>query len=853
MIHPTFHLSLNTPIDTGLLTTGSFDGDNLSIICGSSTGKIYVFNPHNRDESMDLEKQQLNINQRIIRLDTGKLHSHGAFDTLFYVCENSITAFNIEENKDIYFIQPEENISDAIFCEVVDSDPLMYLATDGFLTGYDATGEECSWNVFNSGINSLSSLPYHKERYGITRENEGKQGLQFVLANIHESSPKQILQMLLEPLPQVLVVGLINNVVQVLNSNNTVLEQFDVQSALKKAIGLAAIVGLEGFLLESESFGVRYFDDILWTVDSHDEVTDIAFFDITESGLPQLVVGTKSGLLKFFDVVTGKELCSVNLESSIVALTIAKVADRVQLLVGTTRGDLFGFTPSIASFESLYKDVIDDILPNSAQIQMKNSANELERETRLRKQLKEQRFDLLSKERALEAQSKKTKIVGPNSAPKQPEVKISLSHNYSLCSLDLILSVDKGVIVGVSLFSDEAFLNGNQLWQPPVNSPPLKQVSVPLQLSTNRKIQITGDVFVATASSQSCASIVPLNIHLPCFPMFAPMTNISSTLPLTEYSIIANDRLSRFIVFICEIFEGHYNLMLTLNDDCTCENPIPLANIKSNTGFLTSNNIYSCSLGFTDLEAQQKYGKPLNNDDFFNFELTPSQVIKQRLEQRFDGDLNPLSRYKLEDTTQNPTLVVISCVDLSQAPKDKISKDNLPSSGLLLSIKTNSTGVMSELRSQMMKFFVSFEKVQRVFLPVCLDILQNVISNILTYHDRRVSYHLDLTEQLQTIKQLVLRLENERILENYKALPPLCQQLANANEDAQRKHLTRLTNHFSLVINLKYLSKLISELAEAIHNPQTRQNFVVNCRKCIQTNQLEELLKLAQQTMSNFN
>ena len=142
---PSFRIKLEDQILQGLATVGKFDGKNPCLTCATSGGRIFVYDPYSRRDEQDTPKvRYLNINKKITAVASGRLDPNLGRDMLLVGTAADVLAYDVEENRDVFFKEVPEGVS-AMVCGRVgghDQQPLAVVGGSCNITGYDAEGEE---------------------------------------------------------------------------------------------------------------------------------------------------------------------------------------------------------------------------------------------------------------------------------------------------------------------------------------------------------------------------------------------------------------------------------------------------------------------------------------------------------------------------------------------------------------------------------------------------------------------------------------------------------------------------------------------------------------------------------------
>jgi len=90
---PAFQFNLGQKVGQGKACIGKLDGENHSLACATTGGKILVHSPHAGETS-----QHLNVNEEVTALASGSLGDGSANDLLFIGTGSDVLAFDVHNN-----------------------------------------------------------------------------------------------------------------------------------------------------------------------------------------------------------------------------------------------------------------------------------------------------------------------------------------------------------------------------------------------------------------------------------------------------------------------------------------------------------------------------------------------------------------------------------------------------------------------------------------------------------------------------------------------------------------------------------------------------------------------------------
>jgi len=267
MLIPAFKLELNNPILRGLAAVGSYNGDNPSLTCATSAGKIFFHSPNEKDLAHQI--RFLNINRKISALACGKLSTKLSRDVLLVGAQTTLLAYDVNENSDLFFKDAPDGVNTIVVGHFADqSSPLALVGGNCSIQGFDEQGNEAFWTVTGDNVTTM------------------------IFCDVDQDGQLE------------LVVGSEDFEIRVFRAEEVVSETTETDRIValcpmrKHTFGYALVNGTVGVY---DKPGVRR-----WRVKAKHEVTSISGFDLDGDGEPELISGWSSGKFEVRSDRTGE-------------------------------------------------------------------------------------------------------------------------------------------------------------------------------------------------------------------------------------------------------------------------------------------------------------------------------------------------------------------------------------------------------------------------------------------------------------------------------------------------------------------------------------------------------------------
>lgn len=500
MLIPAFQLHLNNAILQGLATIGHYDGKHPCLTCATSAGKVFIHSPHERDTKTSSSIRFLNINKKITAMDSGRLNPEEARDVLMVGTQTNLLAYDVEENKDMFYKEVPDGVSALIFGHVMNVEaPLAIVGGNCSIQGFDAEGTELFWTVTGATVTALTFCD---------ADGDGQNEL---------------------------LVG----------SDDYDIRIFQEGDAISEVTETDAIVGLcpihltkYGYALANGTVGVYNRTSRVWRVKSKNTPTCIAAFDLDSDGAPELISGWSNGRFEVRNDNDGSLIYRQSFTSPVSAIVEAdyRLDGRSNIIACALDGEVRGYLPA---------DGTEMTLGGAGQDE--STMKELQ----LRKQ------EYLQKLRALEANIKNAKS-GDSSVgiiPASTRISVNMEMNQAGQSVDMVISTNNDTIIkSVLVFAlDGGLFEGESLMVYPPSS--TNSVRVPLKSPKNVPVELKLQIIVGARGSSSQYHVFEVTHNLPKFSMFMHLPAGAGTrAPSSKVVFYVAERMNRVLMWLQKSF-----------------------------------------------------------------------------------------------------------------------------------------------------------------------------------------------------------------------------------------------------------------------------------------------------------
>eukprot|EP01111_Echinosteliopsis_oligospora_P019714 TRINITY_DN9667_c0_g1_i1.p1 TRINITY_DN9667_c0_g1~~TRINITY_DN9667_c0_g1_i1.p1 ORF type:complete len:335 (+),score=75.94 TRINITY_DN9667_c0_g1_i1:107-1111(+) len=301
---PVFQFNLNHNILHGLVTVGKFDGKHPSLVCGTSSGKLFVHS------SQDQSGRFLNIQQKIVSISCGKGEGDDHSDILYVGTPSNLLAYNVDQNSEKYY----KDITDGLTAMITGSfsnhgGDITIVGGNCSIQAFSPSGEEAMWTVTGDVIGAMT------------------------LADVDGDGMNE------------LIVGSDDYEIRIFKGEAVIFEitETDRISHLKNIKE-----GQYTYALSNGTIGLYNRFDRIWRAKLKQKVVSmIGEYDITMDGVPEVITGWSDGRFDVRDVRHGEVIYKETFSSPVSGFAVAdyRSCGSPQLICCTRDGEVRGYIP----------------------------------------------------------------------------------------------------------------------------------------------------------------------------------------------------------------------------------------------------------------------------------------------------------------------------------------------------------------------------------------------------------------------------------------------------------------------------------------------------------------------------
>lgn len=127
--------------------------------------------------------------------------------------------------------------------------------------------------------------------------------------------------------------------------------------------------------------------------------------------------------------------------------------------------------------------------------------------------------------------------------------------------------------------------------------------------------------------------------------------------------------------------------------------------------------------------------------------------------------------------------------------------------------------------------------------PAELDTFRQTVQNVEEHNAIRLKLSAEIADGSNTIKTLIIRAEDARLLDDMKAMRQMYGQLFDFNRELIGEYTKRNNNHAELLRCLKLVNAMIQKSAR-LRNGKPKSNLIAVARKAIKDNNMPSLFKI---------
>lgn len=456
----------------------------------------------------------LNINREVTALTSGRLGAAGGGDTLLVGTPSNLQAYNVEENKDLFFKEVGDGVASlAVGTIGGHRQPIIFAGGNCSVQGFDTAGEEVYWTVAGDVVTALA------------------------IADVNGDGANELL------------VGSRDFDIRIFHNEDCVSETTEAE----------AVIGLSGvsrnrfaYSLSNGTVGVYNKGSRAWRVKSKHQVHSITAFDINSDGVPEIISGWSNGKVEVRSQTTGEVLFREMMSSSVSAVMAADFRNNGtdSLLVCGKDGEVKGYMPmqQDAGQEARH----DMAAAQESLVELNRRKNELKMEL----QRLEERSNAAS-----QMQSTGGVASGQALLPPDTDVTCAIKSNGANSCVDLQLRTNNSTVIRGALVFGEQLFEGESLYVSPKGA--TSEITIPVRPNRDVPVDVMIKVFVSSSSNSPVYKIFEMDARLSKFCMFEFCDPDRIQAPDSYVQFSVNERVHRIAIWL----EDRFNVATNVESD----------------------------------------------------------------------------------------------------------------------------------------------------------------------------------------------------------------------------------------------------------------------------------------------
>eukprot|EP01012_Entosiphon_sulcatum_P024785 TRINITY_DN3001_c0_g1_i1.p1 TRINITY_DN3001_c0_g1~~TRINITY_DN3001_c0_g1_i1.p1 ORF type:complete len:716 (+),score=211.22 TRINITY_DN3001_c0_g1_i1:102-2249(+) len=502
---PAFAFALNNNIMEGMATVGKYNGSHPCLTCATSGGKVFVHTPHERaelsaDNPSTAEADSikfLNINRTVTSLVAGNLNPKATSDTLLVGTQTNLLAYDVENNKDVFYKEIPDGINSMVFGKVgaIDGN-LAIVGGNCSIQGFDHEGTESFWTVTGDNVTALALIDIDEDQ-----QNE-------------------------------LLVGSEDNEIRIFQNESVISETTETD----KVISLSPLQSTRfGYALGNGTIGVYDRATRIWRFKSKHQVVCIRGFDLDSDGVPELISGWNNAKLEVRSEKNGEVIFRDVLPSSVAAIVTAdyRMDGREEVIVCAYTGEVRGYLP----------------LENNSRLTMMDSSVSDE----ALKGLLQQKQDLMYQLKSYEDNIAKAKKGDHDSGliSQSTKVQCHLRPNSGKGCVELVLRSTNNTVIKAIIITAEFLFGTNEscfVYSADPSDTIIASFAPEKDVATELHIQC-----LVGHKMSTYYHVFELDYKLPKFSMYVPVKDFQKE-PESSVVFRVNERVNRVLMWLHNSF-----------------------------------------------------------------------------------------------------------------------------------------------------------------------------------------------------------------------------------------------------------------------------------------------------------
>ena len=220
-------------------------------------------------------------------------------------------------------------------------------------------------------------------------------------------------------------------------------------------------------------------------------------------------------------------------------------------------------------------------------------------------------------------------------------------------------------------------------------------------------------------------------------------------------------------------------------------------------------------------------------------------------------------KFKFKDTTQRFVSWVDSVFQTQLASTTNYNKetfemcfissvDKMPlvitlnANESIVIISTDDMMLAGEIVQDLANFLGISELESLIDFPQEMQEFQHVLQDVESYNAARLTISADVADRTSAIKELVIKAEEARILQNMSSVRESYRQLFRLNKEMVAEHEKKALNHKCLVESLKKVNAMIQKASD-LRVGKAKSKLITSCRSAIRANNMQSLFKIIKQ------